>query len=475
MTYAPSAAPSRLLDYGLAGAPAAVRRELMGWAWLAVGALTVAGLFAILLALSRLPGIEHIAHWPFGFFGKGLVIHVVFSLVIWMLAIFALLATFATLQLGADDVRAAWLGRVGQALVGIAFPCLFAPAFPDSTIPELTNYIPLIRYPAYDFGLLLLAGGVLAPVVRLFVNLPQARRPWPQITLAMAAGGFVYVVALVCFAIAAVLLVKAGKFDTGRENLFWGGGHILQFVYVALMLTTWSMLARASFGEKAADPDIFKLALLLLVAFSLPGPIFYRAFEAFSIKQQSAFRVLQFVLALPTLLFAASLFANALSFGPPSTWPWRKPAFVALATSLASYAVGGAMGMLISGSDTRTPAHYHAMVTAVSVACVGLVLTWMLAELKRRPVSDRAIRRLVVTYGGGQIAASIGLFLAGGYGAPRKTPAGAADLVDGAVVGMYLHGFGALFAVIGGAAFVIVAIRALLRIDPEPAIACGAE
>ena len=64
-------------------------------------------------------------------------------------------------------MRAAALGRIGQGLVALAFPCLFAPAFLDATQPQLTNYIPLIRHPAYDLGLVLLALGVFAPVLRL--------------------------------------------------------------------------------------------------------------------------------------------------------------------------------------------------------------------------------------------------------------------------------------------------------------------
>ena len=75
----------------------AVRRELLGWAWLAVGALAVAGVFAILLALSRIPGMENAPFWPLGFFYKGLVIHVVFSLVIWLQGVFAFLTSVGTL------------------------------------------------------------------------------------------------------------------------------------------------------------------------------------------------------------------------------------------------------------------------------------------------------------------------------------------------------------------------------------------
>ena len=68
------------------------------WAWLAVGALAIAGVFALLLALSRIPGMDKAPFWPLGFFYKGLVIHVVFSLVIWLLAVFAFLVSVATLQ-----------------------------------------------------------------------------------------------------------------------------------------------------------------------------------------------------------------------------------------------------------------------------------------------------------------------------------------------------------------------------------------
>ena len=171
----------------------AVQRELIGWAWLAVGALAVAGVFALLLALSRIPGMEKTPFWPIDFFYKGLVIHVVFSLVIWLQGVFAFLVSVATLKLAGDDVRAAPLGRIGQGAVLVAFPCLFAPAFLEATQPELTNYIPIIRHPAYDIGLLALALGVLAPVVRLLVNLPGRLASAPPLAVAMALGGFVYV------------------------------------------------------------------------------------------------------------------------------------------------------------------------------------------------------------------------------------------------------------------------------------------
>ncbi len=46
--------------------------------------------------------------WPIGFFYKGLVIHVVFSLVIWLLGVFAFLTTVATREAAGE--RAAGRG-----------------------------------------------------------------------------------------------------------------------------------------------------------------------------------------------------------------------------------------------------------------------------------------------------------------------------------------------------------------------------
>jgi hypothetical protein len=467
MSQAARTSSSPVVGLAAAGVADAMRRELRDWAWLAVGALAAAGVFALLLALSRIPGMEKTPLWPIDFFYKGLVIHVVFSLVIWLLAIFAFLVSVATLQgageaSGAEDLRAAPLGRIGQGMVLIAFPCLFAPAFLEATQPELTNYIPLIRHPAYDLGLLMLALGVLAPVARLFLNLPGRWAASP-LTLAMSVAGFVYCLALIAFAIAGTLLAERGELMISRESLFWGGGHLLQFVSAILLLTNWRILASRSLGESAVNDGVFRVAVLMIGALAIAAPLFYAVFPPFSDTQHEAFRLIQFGLVVPTLVFAASLVANASTAGRPRDWPWRDPAFFTLATSLALFALGGVMGFLITGSDTRTPAHYHAVVTAVSVSSAGMLLTFGLEALGRPAAPALATRVLIALYGGGQFVASIGMFIAGGYGAERKTPSGVGSLDAVAAAGMAAHGIASIFTIIGGAAFVVVAIRALAR------------
>ena len=105
----------------------------------------------------------------------------------------------------------------------------------------------------------------------------------------------------------------------------------MQFVYAVVLMTNWRILARRSLGEKAVDDGVFRIAVCVVGALAIPGPIFYGAFDAFSDEQHEAFRLLQFGIALPTLIFAVSLVAKARALCRPAHWPWRDPAFFTLA------------------------------------------------------------------------------------------------------------------------------------------------
>ena len=439
------------------------RSETLGWAAFAVGALGVAGVFAILLALSRAPFIASALPWPDDFFYRGLVVHVVVSLEVWLLGVLAFVVALGTYDMAEGPVKLAWLGRLGQVLALVSFPCLFIPAFLPGAEPELFNYIPVIRHPLYDIGLLLLAVGILAPVVRHLVNLPGRKNKLSPLGFAASAISIAYVAALWNFLAAGIMISRVSDIVTAREEFNWGGGHILSFAYAAVMFTCWALLARRSVGEAAIEPEAFKVGVGIVAAFTLPTLPFYFAFDVFGDKLQGAFRTLQFGIVAPALIVAVPVFAAVVRSGGWRRGPWRDPAFTALAVSLLLFAVGGVMGLAIDASDTRTPAHYHAVITAISVSGMGLILTYGLEALGRPAVNPRAANALLWLYGGGQLVASLGMFVAGGYGALRKTPTDAAPLVNVAKLGMGVHGIGALVAIAGGAAFIVVAFRALTR------------
>ncbi|MGC2630502.1 MAG: cbb3-type cytochrome c oxidase subunit I [Rhodomicrobium sp.] len=449
--------------------------ELKAWAALAIGSLGLAGVMAVLLAVSRIPGIEAVAFWPLDFFAKGLVIHVVFSLVVWFLTLFALLASLAAAKIPQGGLRFASLGGIGAVAVAVSYPLLFLTAFDSASEPSLNNYIPVIQHPAYYTGLALLGLGILMPVLRLLLNVPARPREMPPFAFAMSAGSVIYLIAMICFGIAAYLSWGAPPSKGLNEVLFWGGGHILQFLFCLVMLTGWFVLGRSSLGEAVIGADVFRVAVLVLLAFTLPAPFFFPLFDMSSMWFREAFSKLQFVMALPTMLVAVPLLFGIGRAKEKAPLPWRDPAFLALVLSLAVFAAGGLMGNLISGSDTRTPAHYHAVIAGVNLAAMGLVLTYCLPALGRRPHPSRWLRLQIWLYGAGQLAACIGLFWAGGYGAPRKTPTSLGSLADGAVMGMYLNGIGALFAVAGGVIFVITVAAALLRKDKAAGERGGAE
>ncbi len=86
-------------------------------------------------------------------------------------------------------------------------------------------------------------------------------------------------------------------------------------------------------------------------------------------------------MALPALMVGVPVLFGIAREKEKGPLPWQNPGFVALVLSMIVFGVGGLMGNLISGSDTRTPAHYHGVITGVSLAAVGLLLSYACQHL----------------------------------------------------------------------------------------------
>ncbi len=440
---------------------AAFRRELWGWSAVAVGSLAIAGVFAALLAVSRIPGVESVFPWPLEFFRKGLVIHVVFSFVVWFLAVFGALLQLAARDPVVETPRFDWLGKLAVLGMAAAFPLLFIPALVDRGEPTLNNYIPVIIDPLYYAGLIVMGVAMTLAVARLLLSRPTLSKRTPLVG-PMVGAGLIVIVALVCFGLAFVDLAGQAPSHAFNEDLFWGGGHVLQFLNTLLMVVGWSVLASSAAGRRVPGPGIMATAVALLVLSAAAAPVFYFVFEPFSAEQTLAFTNLQYALAVPSLMVAVG---SLIWIRRPL--PWTQPAFLYLILSMAVFAAGGVLGLFVDGADTRTPAHYHGVIAGVSLAFMGLFYEVFLPRLGRPLGRGKTIYAQIYLFAGGQLAACVGLFLAGGFGAPRKT-AGDAQGLDamGAIVGMTLNGIGALFAVVGGVLFIWLVARALFR-SPE--------
>ena len=205
--------PSQILT----GSRAALLRS---WALLAVISLALAGVFAIFLVLSRVPGMEDAVPWPTAFFQKGLVVHVILSFAVWYLAVMGCLV-----QLNVER-SVSIVEKIGLALAWVGTILLLIPALLDRGEPTLNNYIPIIIDPFYYAGLDILAIGVFLGILFGFRK-SAGHHP-------INAAAFLYLAAVIAFWIAAWQLGNQGTAivlsHDYNERLTWGGGHLLQFL-----------------------------------------------------------------------------------------------------------------------------------------------------------------------------------------------------------------------------------------------------
>ena len=286
------------------------RTELRGWCGLALAALAVAGAFALLVALSRVPGFGALAPLPVAFFNKGLVVHVIFSFVVWFLSVFGALATVSAYRMSAGRPVGRMLGLTAIGFGYMASIMLFVPGFLDRGEPSLNNYIPVIMDPLYYAGLAGLAVSMVLVVVRLLAAVASRTGPLELVGLGILNGALMFLAALACVGIAGVILIGAPVDGAYFENLFWGGGHVLQFMNVALLITAWYLLGGLALETPFVRPNQQSVAHVFLFGAALLAPLFFVLFDPFDSDQISSFTLLQYAfvpvsythLTLPTIL-----------------------------------------------------------------------------------------------------------------------------------------------------------------------------
>jgi heme/copper-type cytochrome/quinol oxidase subunit 1 len=147
-------------------------------------------------------------------------------------------------------------------------------------------------------------------------------------------------------------------------------------------------------------------------------------------------------------------------------WGLTAPLRAALLASVLLFAAGGVIGIFISGSNVRIPAHYHGCIVGVTLALMGLVYH-LLPRLGYGVPQGSLATLQPALYGVGQLMHIVGLVWSGGYGVQRKV-AGAEQVLrsHGEVAGMALMGLGGAVAIAGGLVFVAVLLRALRQAVP---------
>ena len=449
---------SSFFDSTVAVLSPALARELHGWVGLSVAALAVAGLLALVAVMVRTPGLRELLPWPWqDFFPKIVITHVDFSIIIWFLSILGALSLLATARVTSGKPNWNILGIISLIIVTFSSVSLIFTVLCNLGEASLNNYVPVLTHPLFYAGLVGLAVGIAGVVIRLLRNIFQ--KTVGAFEHAVAATGTTFLIALVCFGLAWTALPSWLEPALANERLFWGGGHVLQFVNTMLMLVIWWVLTEQA-TACVIPHRLFVGALWSLAAVALSGILLYEVFDVISREHRVSFtQLFQFGLPVPPLVIATIIIIRLAIVRPSLT----DISTLSLSLSLLLFAVGGLLGYFLGVSDTRIPSHYHAAISGVNLAVMGLIFTFLLPLLQRPCSTPQAVRWSLLLYGGGQLILSLGMFAAGIVGVPRKT-AGLEQDLDTAVkyVYMVVYGMGGIIAISGGILFILLIVRSIL-------------
>lgn len=426
------------------GAPAALARA---WLWLGLMALVGSGLLAILLVLSRTPGIQDV--FPLKeFFRSALVVHVDLSVAIWFMAFAAVIWS----ALG--TARLAWMGWSGFALAALGTAVMTVSPFFPGAEPVLNNYIPVLQQPLFFASLWICGAGFGLAVLRALIT------TWPSRFLAepLRLGAFLGALAAF-FALAALVwswaVVPPVEDKIYYEVMFWGGGHVLQFQHALLMVLAWLWIANYLGRPSVASPRALSVLFVVAALPLLVVPLFYLAVPPGSLTHMELFAKL--------MIWGHPYMGPLILLGAWSLWSVRgvagAPAKSAFVASFTLFALGGVLGYMIEGVNVVIPAHYHGSTVGVTLAFMGLVYV-LLPTLGYAKAESRMALWQPYVYGAGQLIHILGLAWSGGYGVQRKV-AGAEQALTTLPqkIGMGMMGLGGLIAIIGGLMFVLVCLK----------------
>ncbi|MFV1997614.1 MAG: cbb3-type cytochrome c oxidase subunit I [Acidiferrobacterales bacterium] len=433
-------------------------RRSLAIAWLTLGLLALlgSGIFSILLVMSRTPYVQNIFPWV-DFFRTALVVHVDLSVLVWFLAFAGLLWTLNSTE------RFIRLGWVAFILAASGAAAMALSPFIGADQPLMSNYIPVLRHPAFLLSLLSFAAGFTLLVGRSMIAIPRVGHRitaksayrFGLNTLSVSA-----VMALMAFVWSYAVLPTEITAETYYELLFWGGGHMLQFTYTLLTLVAWLWLASVSGIRLPLSPRVVVLLFFLGLVTVFMAPLIYYSYPVGSAEHIQLFTwLMAYGGSLATLPLGLALLIGWLGSSPaPKNHACLRSA---LLSSMFLFGIGGAIGFLIQGSNVTIPAHYHGSIVGVTLALMGLTYD-LLPRLGFQPPDMKWSRLQPYVYGGGQFLHVVGLVWSGGYGVQRKV-AGVEQGLDGMekIAAMGLMGLGGLIAILGGLLFLVIVFYAM--------------
>ncbi len=403
------------------------------WFLIFVFSIGSGGFFALAVALARTPLIEK---WiPKDIFYHWLIGHVDLALIVALLSFF-MFVSYRVLD-EEEDKFSTLLVFVGA--LGVFFSSLFGLG-----TPVHNNYVPTISHWVFFISLILLGVGFSVACIRLLGKAVKSFSCEDPLERFVSVGILLLPLFPLSVLVTYFKVVNREEIHLFFERLYWLGGHIHQFVNASLLVSLWTLMVQKD-GKKL--PGVVKF----LPFFLIPFPLSY-AFLSFLPKDPLSFK------ELTTLGYAVGI---GLATIPYSFWILLKVQNFTLKASSLLYILGALMGYLIAGSDLKIPAHYHGVIASILISVMGVTYLYL------RETCSLNLRKLpsfqIGLYAVGMILFVLGLFWAGTFGAPRKTPGTAYIENPELILFMALMGIGSVLSVLGGVLFVGLVIYTTVR------------
>lgn len=422
------------------------------WLWLGITSLAIAGLYAILIVALRTPGVQ--AYFPHQFFRVSLIVHVNLSVLVWLLSMTCTMSAHLIHERLKTPAFVAMLCSWAGMLLMVISP------FIGRAIPITNNYVPMLHNVLFMLGLGFMFASMMCHIASVFLSRPSLVSVKDH---GMMGAMILLSTSLLAFTISHLQLdaTQTKQHDTlyhYYEMLFWGGGHLLQFVYTQIAMVAWAVLLTALGRELMMPPRLQKILLWCNVALGVAGLGIYAHAHVHDVAYITGFthhmRFAGGIIPLIWLLFVLV----ALTQWKDNTRKEDPVLRGVMIMSLILFAAGGILGYAIHGSNVVIPAHYHGSIIGISLILMGMAYH-MIPSFGGTLSQSRWARWQPYLYGGGQLLHITGLAWSGGYGALRKTAG--EPLAMSAKMGMGLMGMGGLISIIGGIVFVALMVKPL--------------
>ncbi|WFW29779.1 MAG: cbb3-type cytochrome c oxidase subunit I [Wolbachia endosymbiont of Menacanthus eurysternus] len=412
------------------------------WIYLATCAIACSGLLSIIVIFLRLPFISSLILSSQNIFDNALVIHVNLSILVWMCSVISLL--FIINLQNTNN----WFNFLLILSIFSAFLIFVSAFFSDTEIIK-SNYIPISQNKLFLFGLGLFIISTFINIILSYIS----NKHVSYFSIGQTGLIITFISSLLCFILAyrnmPPDLYYSNK-NSFYEYLFWGGGHLLQFVFVQGMFLVYLIILDSNINLVLNKKTVI-LLLFTNVILSITGPLIYLIYPIDSIKLMEFFvwhmKIAGAIFICILIILVCFNIKTILS----------KENYLLHSFILFTY--GCILGTLTIEGNIIIPAHYHGCIVGITIAFMNFIY-WLLPKLGCKTIQNSVIKLQIYLYSLGHFLHITSLAWLGGYGTLRKV---AALPNISSILSRICFIIGGTTSLIGGMLFVIIVLSSLLR------------